>query len=59
MQIEDLIKEDEEKLESLMNRAPNDALDESMYPWKGEEGLNDNSGDNKEDQPQYNWDDQE
>ena len=57
-QIKDLIEEDEEGSESLMNRAPNDALDESAYPQKGEEDLKNNSGDDEEDQPQYEWDDQ-
>ena len=42
-----------------MNRAPNNALDVSTYPQKGEEDLNNNSGDDEEDQPQYEWDDQE
>ena len=31
-QIEDLIKKDEELLETPTNRAPNDALEESAYP---------------------------
>ena len=42
-----------------MSRAPNDALDEATYPQEGEEDLKNTSGDNDEDQPQYEWDDQE
>ena len=42
-----------------MNRAPNDALKESAYPQEGEEDLKNNSGDDKEDQSQYEWDDEE
>ena len=45
--------------ETLTNRAPNDALDKSAYLQEGEEDLKNNSGDDKEDQPQYEWDDQE
>ena len=58
-QIEDLIEEDEEASESPTNRSPNDVLDESTYPLEGEEDLKNNSGDSNEDQPQYEWDDQE
>ena len=35
-----------------------DALEEAAYPKEGEDDLKNNSGDNKEDQPQYEWDDQ-
>ena len=59
MQIEDLIKEDEELLESPTNRAPNDALEESTYPQEGEEDLKNNSGDDEEDKPHYECDEQE
>ena len=43
----------------MTNRAPNDALDKSTYPQEEEEDLKNNSGDNDDDQPQYEWDDQE
>ena len=59
VQIKDLIEEDEEASEKPMNRAPNGALDESIYPQEGEEDLKNNSGDDNEDQLQYEWDDQE
>ena len=42
-----------------MNRAPNNALEEFTHPQEGEEDLKNNSGDDEEDQPQYEWDDQE
>ena len=58
-QIEDLIDEDEELLETLMNRAPNDALEESTFHQEGEENLKNSSGDNEEEKPHYEWDDQE
>ena len=58
-QIKDLIEENEETSESLTSRAPNDALDEVTYPQEGEEYLKNTSQDNKDDQPQYKWDDQE
>ena len=42
-----------------MNRAPNDALDKATYSQEGEEDLKNTSRDDKDDQPQYEWDDQE
>ena len=42
-----------------MNKAPNDALEESAYPQEGEEDLKNNSGEDEEDKSQYEWDDQE
>ena len=59
MQIEDIIEEDEELLELLTNGVSNDALEESTYPQEGEEDLKNNSGDDEEDKPHYEWDDQE
>ena len=59
MEIEDLIEEDEELSESLTNRASNDALEESTYPQEGEEDLKNNSGNDEEDKPHYEWDEQE
>ena len=59
MKIKNLIEEDEELSETLINRAPNDALEESTYPQEGEEDLKNSSGDNEEDKPHYEWDDQE
>ena len=58
-QIEDLIEEDEELSETPMNRAPNNALEESTFPQEGEEDLKNSSGDDEEDKPQYEWDEQE
>ena len=58
-QIEDFIKEDEELSETLTNRAPEDVPEKSAYPQEGEEDLKNSSGDNEEDQLQYDWDDQE
>ena len=40
------------------NGAPNDALEESTYPQEGEEDLKNNSGDDEEDKPHYEWDEQ-
>ena len=59
MQIRDLIKEDEETLESPTNRAPNYALDKATSPQEEEEDLKNTSGDDEDDQPQCEWDDQE
>ena len=59
VQIEDLIEEDEKLLETLMNWAPNDTLEESTYPQEGEDDLKNSSGDDEEDKPHYEWDDQE
>ena len=58
-QIKDLLEEDEELSESLTNRAPNDALKESTYSQEGEEDLKNNSGDDEEEKPHYEWDEQE
>ena len=41
------------------NGAPNDALEDSTYPQEGEEDLKNNSGDDEEDKPHYEWDEQE
>ena len=59
MKIEGIIEEDEEFSETLMNRAPNNALEESTYPQEGEEDLKNSSSDYEEDKPHYEWDDQE
>ena len=45
--------------ELLTNEAPDDALEASTYPQEGEEDLKNNSGDDEEDQPHYEWDKQE
>ena len=39
MKIEGIIEEDEEFSETLMNRAPNNALEEYTYPQEGEGDL--------------------
>ena len=53
------LEEDEEMLESPTNRARNDALEEYTYPQEGEEDLKNNSGDDEEEKPHYEWDEQE
>ena len=58
-QIEDLIEEDEDLSELLINGAPNDALNNTTYPWEGEEDLKNNSGDDEEEKSHYEWDEPE
>ena len=58
MQIKDLIEEDEKLLELPTSGAPDNALETTTYPRKGEEDLKNNSGDDEEDKSHYEWDEQ-
>ena len=59
VQIEELIKEDEELSELLIDGAPNDALNSTTYPQEGEEDLKNNSGDDEDEKFHYEWDEPE